>query len=214
MPRKVKGYSRVDTGEAHGWLVRIKRGDVRRSKFISDKSAGGKKKAENAAKSLYQQWSDELPPPETAEGKLGKRNKTGVVGVHFSSDADSRYPNCVYEYYIASWKSADGQRQNARFSVSRWGKKVALELAKLAREKKIADRDQIIALYEQQHGPIKEKKVRRRNAASPKKAAAKTGAKKALAKKTTKKAAKKTTKKAAKKTTKKAAKKKPVARKK
>ncbi|RMF43813.1 MAG: pathogenesis-related transcriptional factor and ERF protein [Planctomycetota bacterium] len=213
MPRKVKGYSRVDTGEAHGWLVRIKRGDERRSKFISDKSAGGKKKAENAAKALYEQWTKELPPPETAEGKLGKRNKTGVVGVHFSSDADSRYPNCVYEYYIASWKSADGQRQNARFSVSRWGKKVALELAKLAREKKIADRDKIIQLYEQEHGPIKEKKVARRNAAGTKKAAAKKTTKKAAAKKKTAKkaAAKKTVKKAAKKKT---AKKKPAARKK
>ncbi|GIW99109.1 MAG: hypothetical protein KatS3mg111_2442 [Pirellulaceae bacterium] len=197
MPRKVKGYSRVDTGEAHGWLVRIKRGDVRRSKFISDKSAGGKRKAENAAKKLYEEWAAELPPPDTAEGKLGKRNKTGVVGVHFSSDADSRYPNCVYEYYIASWKSPDGQRQNARFSVSRWGKKVAFKLACLAREHRIADRDEIIKLYEQQFGPIKEKKTARRSAAAKRAGTsqAKLTAKKASAKKAsaTKKKAKKKT---------------------
>ena len=103
--RKVKGFSRVDSGEAHGWLVRIKRGDIKRSRFISDSTHGGKRKSKLVAEKVYQDWVKELPEPDTAEDKLGKRNASGVVGVHYSYDVDARYPNCAYEYYIASWEN-------------------------------------------------------------------------------------------------------------
>ena len=198
MPRKVKGFSRVDSGEAHGWLVRIKRGDVRRSRFISDSTHGGKRKSKQVAEQVYQDWVQELPPPDTAEGKLGKRNASGVVGVHYSHDVDSRYPNCAYEYYIASWKTEDGRRQNVRFSISKWGKKVAFELACLAREERTTDRDKVERLYEKRN-----KKSLKKKSASAKKKAAPAAKKKAPAKKSTaKKAPKKkaSKKKAAKKT--------------
>lgn len=185
MPRKVKGFSRVDSGEAHGWLVRIKRGDVKRSRFISDSTHGGKRKAKLVAEKVYQEWVDELPEPETAEDKLGKRNSSGVVGVHYSYDVDARYPNCAYEYYIASWKTDDGKRRNVRFSISKWGKKAAFELACIARRERTSDRSKVEKLYEKEGS----KKPAKKKSASKKKAAKKAPAKKKATAK--KKAAKK-----------------------
>ena len=166
MARKVKGFSRVDTGDAHGWLVRLKRGDIKRSKFLSDSTHGGKAKAKKAAEKVYKEWEAELPPPETAEDKLGKRNTSGVVGVHYSHDVDARYPNCSYEYYIASWKNEDGQRRNVRFAISKFGKKVAFELAKLAREMRTTDRDKVIAKYEKGGKKVKIKETKRRSSST------------------------------------------------
>lgn len=184
MPRKVKGFSRVDSGDAHGWLVRIKRGDVTRSRFISDSTNGGKNKSKSVAQKVYQDWVAELPEPETAEDKLGKRNNSGVVGVHYSHDVDSRYPGCSYEYYIASWKTEDGKRRNVRFAISRWGKKGAFELACVAREMRSGDRATVEKEYE---------KRKKSGKLGVKKAAKKAPAKAAATKKTTKKAAVKKT---------------------
>jgi hypothetical protein len=191
VPRKVKGYSRVESGDARGWLVRIKRGDERKSRFISDSTHGGKRKAMLVAQQVYEEWVAEMPAPETSAGKIGKRNSSGVVGVHYSHDVDERYPGCEYESYVASWLDEDGRRKNMRFSCHKYGDD-AFELACLAREKKLADRDKVVALFS------------RRQKSKPKKSAKSKPAKKTPAQKTTAKSkpAKKTTvkKKTAKKT--------------
>lgn len=181
MPRKIKGFSRVDSGDAHGWLVRIKRGDERKSKFVSDSTSGGKRKGQLIAQKIYEEWVAELPEPETAEGKIGARNSSGVVGVHYSYDVDDRYPNCAYEYYVASWKSDDGRRVNVRFAISKWGKTVAFKLACIARELKSRDREEVTRVYESQ------KKAGGNKTASKKVATKKPTAKEVAAKKPTKK---------------------------
>lgn len=201
MPRNVKGFSRVDSGDAHGWLVRIKRGDVKRSRFISDSTHGGKRKSKLVAEQVYQEWVGELPEPDTAEDKLGKRNSSGVVGVHYSHDVDARYPNCAYEYYIASWKTDDGKRQNVRFAISKWGKKVAFELACIARVERTSDRDKVYKIYERntQQKPSQKsaKKSAKKVAVAAKTKSKKVAAKKSAQKKSVKKSSKKSTKKAA-----------------
>ncbi len=144
-----KGYSRVDSTvrNVHGWLVRIKRGKLRRSKFFSDATFGGKRKSLIHAKTEYQNWLAQLPPPSSSRGKLTSRNASGVVGVHFSSDTDGRYPNCRYESYIASWKGENGKRTNLRFSCNKYGKQMAFQLACIARELLTTDRDKIVTTY-------------------------------------------------------------------
>ncbi len=148
MPRKIKGYSRVDSDDAHGWLVRIKRGDTRRSRFISDATHGGKRKSMLIAQQLYRDWTDELPEPETSAGKVGVRNSTGIVGVHFARDIDARYPSCVYESYVASWLNEDGRRRNVRFSCSKYGEDEARALAAIARQQQISDREKVESIFE------------------------------------------------------------------
>lgn len=172
MPRKPKGCSRVDsdTTNAHGWLVRIKRGDVRRSKFVSDAAYGGKAKAKLAARELYEQWVQELPEPDSSVGKLSARNTTGVVGVHYSLDADERFPNCAYDSYIASWLSDDGKRTKIGFSCNRYGDD-AFALACLAREKRLTDRAKVLALHARQSASKKKKAASTTKRASAKKKA-------------------------------------------
>ena len=159
MPKKAtpKGFARVDSESTrtHGWLVRILRGTERRSQFFSDKTYGGKAKSKKRAEECYQAWVTEMAPPQSATNKVTKRNSSGIVGVHMSTESDARYPDCKYVSYIASWKTEDGKRRNIRFLINKYGKKAALALAKIAREKRIAERDKVIALYEKTNGPLK-----------------------------------------------------------
>ncbi len=159
MPKKAspKGFARVDSESTntHGWLVRILRGAERRSRFFSDKTHGGKAKSKKRAEECYLAWVAEMAPPLSAVNKVTKRNSSGTVGVHLSTESDARYPDCKYVSYIASWKTEEGKRRNIRFLVNKYGKKNAFALAKLAREKRIADREKVIALFEKSNGPLK-----------------------------------------------------------
>ncbi len=159
MPKKAspKGFARVDseTTNTHGWLVRISRGSEKRSRFFSDAAHGGKAKSKKKAETCYQDWVKEMPPPGSTRDKLTKRNSSGVVGVHLAHEVDSRYPECQYVSYVASWLGEGGQRRNVRFLVNKYGKKVALTLASLAREHKVSDREKVHAIYEKAHGPLK-----------------------------------------------------------
>lgn len=179
MPKKAspKGFARVDSEatQTHGWLVRILRGTERRSRFFSDKAHGGKAKSKKQAEECYQAWVAEMAPPLSAVNKVTKRNSSGTVGVHMATESDARYPDCKYVSYIASWKSEDGKRCNVRFLISKYGKKAAYTLAKIAREKKISDRDKLIAIYEKTHGPLKLTRKVRTSKAAKKKPAKKSG---------------------------------------
>ncbi len=182
MARQPKGYSRVDSEDVHGWLVRIKRGDERKSRFMSDSTYGGKKKSRDAAQQQYEEWTKEMPEPATSQGKLSVRNTTGVVGVHFACDTDSRFPNCQYESYIASWLSDEGKRTKLGFSCSRYGED-AFELACIAREKRLTDREKVLALLERR------KKSGAKSSVKSPATASKTAKKKLVKKATVKKTA-------------------------
>jgi hypothetical protein len=159
VPKKAspKGFARVDSEStnSHGWLVRILRGTERRSRFFSDKTHGGKAKSKKKAEECYQAWVAEMEPPISTRDKITKRNSSGVVGVHLATESDPRYKDCRYVSYVASWMNEDRQRCNIRFLVNKYGKKNALALATIAREKKCADREKVIAMYEKAHGPLK-----------------------------------------------------------
>ncbi|MEZ6134300.1 MAG: hypothetical protein R3C53_05245 [Pirellulaceae bacterium] len=152
MPRKkkpiaYKGYSRVDSERQHGWLVRIRRGDYQRSRFITDSVHGGKRKSRAAAEAVYAEWVAEAGDVQSIVGKMNARNTTGFVGVHRALEKDSRYPHLTYESYVASWVDENGKRKKLGFSTNRYGKK-AFKLACLAREERMTDRQQVLELWE------------------------------------------------------------------
>ncbi len=159
MPKKAspKGFARVDSEStnSHGWLVRILRGTERRSRFFSDKTHGGKAKSKKRAEECYQGWVAEMEPPLSTRDKITKRNSSGVVGVHLATESDPRYKDCQYVSYVASWMTESRQRCNIRFLVNKYGKKNALALATIAREKKCIDRDKVVAMFEKAHGPLR-----------------------------------------------------------
>ncbi|MGB1931409.1 MAG: hypothetical protein ACPHO8_19035, partial [Mariniblastus sp.] len=81
------------------------------------------------------------PAPKTTKGVRTHRNQSGVVGVHLSV-CESAYGK-VYSSYCASWKTKDGSRRKISFSFKKYTKKLAWELACLARELESIDRSKI-----------------------------------------------------------------------
>lgn len=190
------GVTRVDVGARKGYMVRISRNGERVSRYFADADNGGKRKSLAIAKQTHEDLVNELGPPANTKGRVTSRNSSGIVGVHLAYTNDKRYAGCEYYAYCASWVSEEGKREKISFAFTKYGEDMAFELAKLAREKEITERDKVVAMYERSSaGRTK----------SSKKAVKKT-AKKATAKKV-KKSARKAVKKPVKKSVKKAAKK-------
>ncbi len=217
MPTKTvaKGITRFDLENRRGYMVRIARGGNRIHQYFSDSKYGGKRKALAAAKAAYADLLEELGPAESStRDKLTSRNTTGVVGVHVAYSQDNRYPGCEYYAYCASWVTEDGKREKASFAWNKYGQDVALELAILARQEQITDRDQVLAMYERSGASKRTRRASKASKQSAKKIARKSPGKKSgtkSAKKSLKKSPRKTAKKSAKRSAKKSARK--VARK-
>lgn len=204
-----KGITRFDHNNRHGYLVRISRGGHRTNKYYADATYGGKRKALAAAKEAHARLEEELGPIESStKDRLTNRNSTGVVGVHVAYTQDSRYPNCEYYAYCASWVNEAGKRKKISFAWNRYGQNMAWDLAVLARQKELTDREKVVAMFERRQGKKtkQSKKATKRLAKRPvgrkkvskKKPAKKPNAKKRLVKKGLKKTVKKSAKKKAK----------------
>lgn len=179
-----KGITRFepDTGARVGFLVRICRKGKRINEFFADKAYGGKRKALVAAEARYAELIAQYGPSNqyTTRNILTDRNTTGYVGVHLAKSVDTIWSNNEYFAYCASWVDEDKRRRKIAFSISKHGKKGALELAVLARKKRLTDREKLIALYEKQKASGKEGKT---SAAATKTSATKTSASKTSASK-------------------------------
>ncbi|MFN3189744.1 MAG: pathogenesis-related transcriptional factor and ERF protein [Aureliella sp.] len=204
------GITRFEFEDRKGYMVRIKRRAKRVNIWLPDKKHGGKRKALALAKKTYDDLVKKLGPVEPSTlNKITARNTSGAVGVHIDPGYDARW-KCYNESYVASWLGDDGKRKKISFAFKRYGKKVAFELACLARQKKLNERDKVIAAYEKSGKSIGKGKTTKKAA----KKVTKKAAPKKTAKKVTKKAKKAAPKKkVAKKATKKVAKKKPAKKK-
>ena len=134
-PRPNYGITRIDQPEKknHGFYVRITHRGKTHQKYFPDKSSGGKPKALKLAKEHRDALLAKLPKfkQEAAARKPRKILRSGVVGV---THVVSRGPNGQsYEYWQAAWIDSEGSRRTAKYSISRYGTKKALELAKKAR---------------------------------------------------------------------------------
>jgi hypothetical protein len=160
MGKALKGITRIEyeTVVTRGWMVRLTRDGVRKQQFFNDKSYGSKSKSLKAAKECYDEWVAGAGPVATSRNRKTSRNSSGKVGVHLVRNVDERWENAESFGYCASWVTQDGRRQKLSFACKRYGKKAAWELACLAREKEIADRDKVIALYQKSQSGKKPKK--------------------------------------------------------
>ena len=114
-----KGISRIDCPENKtvGWYVRVRLGNVTKSKFISDHKNGGKDEALKRAVTCRNQLEQELGKPRTDWIIVGlnPRNQTGVVGVRRTAKKykgkDGRiYLNDVYEVTWNAGREKRGRR--------------------------------------------------------------------------------------------------------
>lgn len=129
-------------------MVRIARQGSRHQKFFSDMKYGGKKSALAAAVAQHDAWSLELPQRLSTKDRLTSRNQTGRVGVYLAVSRDSADED--YEAFCASWTDTEGRRHKMNFSLQRYGKKRAWQLACLARETMKSDRMHLLRLLEKQ----------------------------------------------------------------
>ncbi len=174
------GITRFDFEDRKGYMVRIRRHGEQWNEYFSDKVYGGKRKTLVVAQARYQELSEQLGPVENAtKNLLTHRNSSGKVGVHIAHSRDKRWPGSEQTSYCASWRSADGVRGKISFSLTKYGKKRAWELACLARDLESTDREKVEALYDR-------KNAKQQASVSKKTGQAKTAQAKAATKRVTK----------------------------
>ena len=154
MTKAIKGITRIEYEgiTTRGWMVRITRAGIRKQQFFNDRIHGGKAKSLRAAKECYADWEATAAPIKTTRNQKTSRNSSGKVGVHLVRNVDARWANAESFGYCASWVTEAGARQKLSFAWQRYGKKIAWELACLAREKELTDRAKVIATYEKKSG--------------------------------------------------------------
>jgi hypothetical protein len=84
-PISMKGISRIDTKDTHGWYVRIYKNGKTYSKLYSDNKYGGKDRALQVAYKARLVALEALKDlPKESKRRLvmsDKRNKSGIIGV-------------------------------------------------------------------------------------------------------------------------------------
>lgn len=138
MKKKMKGISRIDSNNTHGWYVRIyAESGVFSSKLFSDKLYGTKEEAlQNAIKyrdhnqMVADIYKSKLPKPyrKTFFEKPGRHNSSGYVGVN---EVDTIVNERKVHYFQATW-SVDGISKSKKFYIN--SKRTADEAKVLAIE--------------------------------------------------------------------------------
>ena len=126
--------------------MRICRQGERASEFFSDKRFGDSNNARDAAEQRYAELDVAMPPRSKTRDSRSTRNQSGIVGVHLAVSHDTN--NLPHKAYCASWIEDAGHRKKLSFSWKKYGELQAWELACLARELKIQDRQKLSAIYE------------------------------------------------------------------
>lgn len=137
-----KGISRIDCPERKtvGWYVRVRLGNVTKSKFVSDKGHGGKEAALQRAVEYRNEMERELGKPRTDWVVVGNnpRNVSGVVGVRRTAKKYKGKDGTVYlnEVYEVSWNAGREKRGRTSVSIKKHGERGAFLRACAIRRQK------------------------------------------------------------------------------
>lgn len=137
-----KGISRIDCPENKtvGWYVRVRLGNVTKSKFLSDQKHGGKERALEEAVKCRNQLEKELGKPRTDWIIVGNnpRNRSGVVGVRRAVKKYKGKDGTVYlnEVYEVTWNAGREKRGRTSVSISKYGEMRAFRKACAIRRQK------------------------------------------------------------------------------
>jgi len=134
---KIKGISRIDSKDTHGWFVRVYHDKQTHSKFFSDRFNGGRENALEVAKK-YKATYEQKHPDSTRLRPFRDRpqinNKTGVNGV---SETYSRTrKGTKTPYFSVSWCPRPGQMKTRKFSIEKYGRDEAFAMAVAFRKEK------------------------------------------------------------------------------
>lgn len=137
-----KGISRIDCPENKtvGWYVRVRLGNVTKSKFLSDHKHGGKEQALERAVECRNQLEQALGKPRTDWIIVGNnpRNRSGIVGVRravkkYKGKDGTIYLNDVYE---VTWNAGREKRGRTSVSITKYGEARAFRKACAIRRQK------------------------------------------------------------------------------
>ena len=137
-----KGISRIDCPENKtvGWYVRVRLGNVTKSKFISDQKHGGKELALEQAVECRNRLEQELGKPRTDWVIVGNnpRNSSGIVGVRRAVKKYKGKNGRVYlnEVYEVTWNAGREKRGRTSVSISKYGETTAFRRACAIRRQK------------------------------------------------------------------------------
>ncbi|HPA16585.1 MAG TPA: hypothetical protein PLU30_02470 [Verrucomicrobiae bacterium] len=128
---RFKGIARVDQIEKrqHGFLVRLQRRGERHSAFFSDREHGGRLQALSAARRHYNLLCRKHPASTRRDfaERMTARNTSGRVGVSLTRSVAAN--SKTYESFSSSCSLEKGCRITKKFSISRYGRKKAYEMA-------------------------------------------------------------------------------------
>jgi hypothetical protein len=149
-PKPNRNISRIDRKVSEtrtvsgGYSIRFSRQGQIHQAYCGDETHGGKRKALQAAREKRDEMEAALPSVSNNYGKFLNRsanNNSGTVGVRYHMrNMRSRNGKKTYhfEFVVASWFIAPGQRQSKAFSCDKHGRDEAWRLGVAARKKGIA----------------------------------------------------------------------------
>ena len=136
----MKGISRIDSGNTHGWFVRIYRKGKTISKFFSDGRYKGSELALEAAFGYKEKLETRYPPPKHRSFRTRPQKNngtTGVVGVSetFMRSRSGQKIPC----FTVSWRPSPNVSRTKKFSIVKYGREQAFEMAVAFRKAKEAE---------------------------------------------------------------------------
>ena len=142
--RAIYGISRADDEKkhTHRWIVHIERKRRVWHRSFPDGVYGGKTNALRAARAFRDELLVSHPPMTRAKYAAIRRknNRSGVPGVYRRGSDEQTVlgkpvqPAC----WIAFWTMPDGKRTIRKFSIAKYGERIAFEHAKAARKQALA----------------------------------------------------------------------------
>lgn len=127
--------------------ARIMRGGKTTQKNFSLKAFGTWADAQRAATDWVQETKKTLPEKQTTQGKLTRRNNSGVVGVNIARKVRTKGAN-VHEHWswVARWPGCPF-KGGVSWGIDKYGDDAAFILAVLSRRMESVDREAILAEY-------------------------------------------------------------------
>ncbi len=157
----MKGISRIDSRNTHGWFVRVYRDGKIHSKMFSDGVHEGREKALEAAQNYKDEYERKHPPSHaTTRLRLRptKSNTSGVVGISetFGRSKNGKKLPC----FSVSWRPRPNQSKSKSFFFNTYGsREAAFEAAvafRKAREHEILEGlDELIEDEKEDENPSK-----------------------------------------------------------
>lgn len=114
---KYKHVTRIDSGNTHGWYVRVHRQGVKYEKLFSDLKHGGKDRALVKA----------LVYAEESVERMNRENPKRITPRIYRMTKKSR--GYEYDFYEVAWSPEPYKRKKKAFSVNRLGEEKAKKKA-------------------------------------------------------------------------------------